>query len=713
MAGPRSTISGTALLLLVGALSACEAGGLIDVPPVADRPLDAGGDRFPPGAEPCEDDVDCDDGVACTLDRCVNGLCQFRPEPARCSDGVFCNGGEICDLRDGCQAVAPRSCDDRDPCTLDRCNEEARTCENLPRDSDGDGEVDWHCAGGTDCDDFDALRGARQRERCQDGIDNDCDGDIDEAVCGSISHDTCDDALDVSGGGNFVVGMRGAVDDYTLGCDDPGLNPRDVALRLSLDAPRDLRVDAQGSRDDSGPASIAVTVRDRCGDAASELDCGRGPGDQLRVRALPAGEHFILLSSPRATEARVRVELSEPTRAPENAVCSAATDVSEGGRWEADLVDVANDAELRCGFSDAGEVFYGFELEARRDVVISALNLSNTGDMAISVRRACGDAESEVRCMRGHPAVGRLRDLEPGSYVVAVEGPSYTEVDFAFDIAFEAATEPLPGDACQSPEPLESGMESTGSLSDKEDRVQTSCGFHVPDAVYRLALDEPSDVRFGLEGEAGVMSLSLQRSCVSQENAAEQPSLEDVERVCLRGQPVRARVRGLQAGEHTVVVESSAAADFALRADVSPAQEAQPIDGNDTCAAAAQVPETGGYFSGDTSLMLDQYESGCGGTEAGGDAAYVLELGEARRVRVTVTPQSEGFDTVLSRFFDRGDGPESCESSRAGDCNDDAAGVPGSVLDEHLGAARHYYVVDGRSAGDVGAYTIDFLISEP
>ena len=103
----------------------------------------------------------CDDGVACTVDACVDGACASTPDdgacpdaercspvlgcvPVRCSrdaecdDGVFCNGAEACDEDapgTGCLPGEPIVCDDGASCTADRCDEDADRCVATPDDS--------------------------------------------------------------------------------------------------------------------------------------------------------------------------------------------------------------------------------------------------------------------------------------------------------------------------------------------------------------------------------------------------------------------------------------------------------------------------------------------------------------------------------------------------------------------------------------------------
>jgi streptogramin lyase len=167
----------------------------------------------------------CDDGTVCTLDQCNEDMdrCENFAENRLCDDGIFCNGAEVCDpmMRGrGCVAApAPRSCDDMNACTVDRCDEAGRQCRNTPRDVDMDGDPDLACGGG-DCDDNNPRVNSRAVEVCN-GIDDNCNGTIDEGVisaCGNCDP-TCR-ASQVGGmGGNpfSMSGSRGVANDPMAG----------------------------------------------------------------------------------------------------------------------------------------------------------------------------------------------------------------------------------------------------------------------------------------------------------------------------------------------------------------------------------------------------------------------------------------------------------------------------------------------------------------
>ncbi len=170
------------------------------------------GDDGGPGEPlPCEDDATCDDGVFC------NGVERCTPEDpnanafgcvagvAPCGDTAACietddSCDEACDTPDGDGdgfdrfACGGDDCDDEDrdrfPGNPEVCDDgHDEDCDPVTvgaRDQDGDGFVDARCrneggSAGTDCDDRNARVGPLRTERCN-GVDDDCDGDVDEGV---------------------------------------------------------------------------------------------------------------------------------------------------------------------------------------------------------------------------------------------------------------------------------------------------------------------------------------------------------------------------------------------------------------------------------------------------------------------------------------------------------------------------------------------------
>ncbi len=157
-------------------------------------------------------DPDCSDGVACTTDTCneVTDTCDHAANSAACQDGVFCNGAEVCDPSGGCTAGTPPTCDDGVSCTVDACNATTDACEHFPDDALCSDNL--YCTGVETC---------HPTLGCQDGADPNCD---DGVVC---TVDSCNEANDVCdhdpdhvscGNGLFCDGEE--VCDPTLGCQD-------------------------------------------------------------------------------------------------------------------------------------------------------------------------------------------------------------------------------------------------------------------------------------------------------------------------------------------------------------------------------------------------------------------------------------------------------------------------------------------------------------
>ncbi|MEM1413831.1 MAG: putative metal-binding motif-containing protein [Myxococcota bacterium] len=645
----------------------------------------------------CVEDTDCDDRVDCTRDFCEDGICRNQTDPAFCNDDVFCNGVEICDpSRGGCVAGDPETCNDDDVCTIDRCDEEERLCRFLPRDFDEDGEADFNCEGGTDCNDFDPRRGSLIPEICEDRLDNDCDGVVDEPDCGRPDGDDCDIALTVDPAGEFFeIDASGAVADFELTC--TGAMRKDIVFELTVTEPRSLNVRAEAR------GTTFVELRTTCEDRTTALECRAGFPGALRRRRLEPGTYYVVVAAPTVfgTEPNivaVEFDLDDPLPDPVNETCDGAIDVSAGGIFTGNFVDAVNDGETDCSFGSS-ELYYTFTTTETQDVVLSAAP-STGGTLGIAVTTTCGDVSTEIACTRTAPATRRLYSLPAGTYFFSVESVSSREVDLTLDVRFLPPSDPPPGDDCRSALeiPIVPGGTSTvsGTLEGKQDEIDVSCGFNYRDSVHFFTLTERSDVVVEVDGGGTFMFASVRETCDD----------GDSQLRCTSGNPSRSRLRNLTPGTYFVIVETFTTTDFDISVTVDEPTVPVPVVGNDDCVRATTVPETGGVFTGNTSTLLDDYETRfCGASAGSPDAAFELTLTSRRRV--VVNTEGSAFNTVLHRH-DR-----SCTTAMEAVCDDNGGEGLTSFLDQTLSAGTYFFIVDGFGSFSSGDYVLEVDVLDP
>jgi hypothetical protein len=155
------------------------------------RTSDAGADAGQPetSVTECAADEECPTDL-CERQRCVSGRCQ---------------------------TVSAVMCDDGDPCTEDSCDPSRGTCRarELALDQDGDGfkgprpgfapGAPESC--GSDCDDTSAKAFPGGFEEC-DGVDNDCDGNVDEMFTYQLTDPS---SLVQVSSGDYQQARRGAL----------------------------------------------------------------------------------------------------------------------------------------------------------------------------------------------------------------------------------------------------------------------------------------------------------------------------------------------------------------------------------------------------------------------------------------------------------------------------------------------------------------------
>jgi hypothetical protein len=669
-----------------------------------DAPPDVVEEEDPTLGRPCGEDDPCDDGVPCTVDLCDPeiGRCRNTPDDASCADGRTCNGKEICDPALGCRLGPPLTCSDDDTCTLDRCDE-LDGCQHLPRDADGDGSPDVHCVEeGGDCNDTDPAISPSATEICGNGIDDDCDGTIDEEECSLPSHDTCSDPLVLDGPGTYKLGTAGAKLDVGATCvPATSTGMRDVVAAVKIPDGPPLRLDAIAT---VSSGSVSVQLSTQCGEPSTEVACATSypvSGALLahaRAHSLPPGTYPIVLYTPSDAIVTLKVELSPADAAPTNETCGTAIELVPGEPTLVPLVGSAPDLPSTCGGASS-DLVYRVDLEEQKDVRAVA-TLDGDGTVTVSIRRdPCAELADEVSCGRGSPGAAFARRLGPGPVFIAVK--TGLAADASLLVTLEPPTDPPPDETCDGAPPLEVGKDVVLDLTDHQDDV-ADCAPGYVDAAYTLTLGETSDVLLLLDpSNTDVGALSLYR-----------PGCEKADLVACRSPAsglLRVVQHGLPAGDYRAVVELADAAPSRLYAAVRPAVAPVWVPFADTCEEAFVLPPAGGTFQGNTANAYAQYSAGCdqGGLGPFGAPEQMLRLDLPAKKRVLLDLTSSGYPTLIDvRKGPSCPGPEVLHGCTIGN------GYQQSFLDLTLDPGTYFLQMDGYD-GHSGEWTLDVFVLDP
>ncbi len=660
--------------------------------------------------EPCVEDAQCDDAIDCTTDRCDHDFdrCRHHPEPAPCDNGVYCDGPEVCDGKLGCVPGPPVDCGDDDLCTIDTCVEDSRGCRHDPRDADGDGDPDAHCTGGGDCDDMNPGVSSQHEEICGDGIDDDCDGVVDEADCATPENDTCVDALEIDGSGTYALSTFGAQPDYTTSCSPEG-SLRDVVAAVIVPAGPPLDVVAR-AKTDSVPVSVAIAAQ--CGDAASEIACGAsfaklggGMVSRFRARSIGGGGDDtpfpLYVTTAGAGAVSLDVSFEAATTAPTHETCGTAIDLGLDTPTSVEIVDAAKDVDSACG-SILGDLVYRITLPDDADLDVWGLSEDGDGQPILSLRDAdCALPEDEIACTAAASAHLFRHALPAGDYYLSISATAPTTVNVVANAS--APTAPPPDEDCASGAILEPNVTQPIDFTDHQDDHQLGCFQPALDAAYGLTIDEPSDV------------LLVQRiSSGDSASVGLSGPLCDATDVlgCGLGakSPIRVRERNLAPGDYRVVAESLFGLPQEVTAFVRPHTPTTFVVFADDCASPAVIPETGGFFQGNTSNVGADFSAGCdaaGGPPFGApDQILELVLTSSRRVILDMTGSS--YETIL----DVRKGTTCPGTEVPVGCTASFNPSSPSYLDLDLDAGTYFVQIDGLM-GAVGAWNLDVYVVQP
>ncbi|MBI2389982.1 MAG: putative metal-binding motif-containing protein [Deltaproteobacteria bacterium] len=707
-------------LVACGTKGAPDRFGGEDAFPIDDADVaEISGDVSIPDADPnlggpCIDDAQCArPEIPCASFACDPSVkrCRATPDDTRCDDGLYCNGAERCDPRRGCIPGPVVDCSSGDPCMIDRCIEDTRTCASAPRDADGDGDGTKACiAKGFDCDDSDPTVSSKAKEICGNKKDDDCDGTTDEADCVTPAYGSCDTALVVDKPGTYGVNLAGTVRKIPASCAPPTEYPRQivVAVKITGTEARDVDVVATplGAR-------VALASSKLCADGTTETGCAAQPPTassiRLKMRNLEPGTWPLYLFGAGEGNVELKIGYGPPTPPATNLSCATALplldDTKPSAVVSAELVEVGKLASACDGA--VGPLVYRVDIPAGfgpRDLRVRATPGSAGVRTIVGVRDAgCVGSSNELKCGTANPADLFVRALPAGTYYVSVAATAPTDV--TIDAALSPATVAPANEVCTGAPALPLQATTIVDLAAHADDIAASCiaspGYYpiALDAAYSLKLEAASDVLLVARptGSDYVGLGMTSAACVSAELG------------CGRGYPTRLNRRAVPAGDYRVFVESLLWANPTISAFVRPTVTPGPI-GADRCAdAAVTIPAEGGLFVGSTAGKGADLDASCDtvGMPKGGAPEVIYRLDVAKKSRLIVDAFGSAFTTTVSvRKGDTCPGVELENGCAAGYVVDNA------FLDLNVDPGTYWIVVDGYSLAS-GSYRLDVRVAPP
>jgi hypothetical protein len=651
---------------------------------------------------PCVDTAQCNDNVACTFDECDPTLmrCRNTPDSSQCTGGDYCDGEQICDAKLGCEPGPVMTCDDDDECTLDSCDEATMSCVHAPRDLDEDGDPDDHCDPGHDCDDLDPNVSSIHSEVCANGIDDNCNGVIDEMPCVSPAGTSCATAIAVSGAGYFAISTAGADETFATSCSVAmPSGARDVVVAITV--PQGPNVDLElWATTASTPVALAIDAT--CGDATSELACdGVAGATSARVidRDVPPGVYYAVVTTQLESDVELDVLLLTPTPKPTNETCATAAPITPGTPTAVSIIDPTTNLVSACTAA-TGELTYTFTTTQPQDIRVYASTTAGSGSPVVGLRDpGCTAPSDELSCRTGSAIPVFVHSAPAGVYTLTVAGTS--SIDASILVQLYAPTPAPPDETCATAPPVLVNATMAVDLSTNTDTIKDGCFPGGPNAAFDLTLTSASDVlavgRFP-QVESGAVSIDAP-TCTQADVLACTPS----------GTPSRASLRNLPPGDYRVLLNDQLGDEDTLTTLVRDAVPPTTVTGADLCANAFPIPATGGYFTGDTTNATANYAAPCDSPNApangSGDEVLVLTLAASQRVVLDMTGSS--FETIL----DVRQGSPCPGTAIQADCYVGFSSSR-SFLDLELTAGTYYVIVHGYD-GAVGTWNLDVRVVAP
>jgi hypothetical protein len=444
---------------------------------------------------PCVDDSQCDDHIACAYHSCDQtlGRCRHVPDDTQCDDGNYCNGRERCVIGHGCQPGAVVTCEDGIACTIDACVEPTKSCLHSPRDVDQDGDPDAHCVPGRDCDDLDPTVSSLHAEICANGKDDNCNGMVDETPCVKPQGNSCATAVPIAGAGVFALSTVGCDKTFATSCSVS--NPqaaRDVVAAVTIPPGPNVDLDVWAT---TTGATATIAIQRLCGVPTTELACGPSAGAAIvrsRARDLTPGTYYVVVTTQSETSGELEVAFLAPTPEAANVDCPSALPIHPDTPTTVSVIDPPAALASTCP-SGTGLLTYALSLAQPQDMRIYASTIKGSGSPIVGLRApSCTSASDELRCAAAGSAPLYARNLSPGRYVITLAATS--TIDAALSVSLSPPTATPADQTCASPPTIGANQTVNADLANHENAINDGCFPGGPIAAYDLSVAAPSDI---------------------------------------------------------------------------------------------------------------------------------------------------------------------------------------------------------------------------
>lgn len=353
----------------------------------------------------------------------------------------------------------------------------------------------------------------------------------------------------------------------------------------------------------------------------------------------------------------------------------------------------------RCGGGGRG-VDRPYRLDVPQESRVQ-LHQESDYDGVIYVRRACGEAASEVACNDDAEDIQHARIntvLTAGTYYVFTDA---YQPNGQGNYTLQADLAPVgggntAGDTCADAQPLTPGTPVEGNTLQAHDDLHPTCAAPQEgyDLVYRLDVPTRSRVKVWLDQSdlREASTLTITRDCAQLAQATCRPNAMG------EGRGID---QVLDAGRYFIIVDSStprAFGRFRINARIENVQEMERL------CRTAPLLVPGRTVTGTTSGP-DRFQASCAGGARSSENLYRLVLRRRSHVRLALSSTTPGYDAAI---YIR----QTCTNpSTERACNDDAGDQQHSLIDTDLDAGTYTVFVDGFSANNAGGYSLETQVS--